>query len=106
MLREMNGIIDLGKIFKLFWWNDIFVTFFVFRFFSDVYSICVAYPEPLADKLYVETKQFLESHVKNLLADLSDNLNENYSQTAVLHKYYKAWKEYSQGLEYLNSLYL
>lgn len=27
--------------------------------FSEVYSLGVAYPEPLADKLYNETKQFL-----------------------------------------------
>lgn len=106
MLREMNGTIDLGKNNFLFKETTIYMLHPLSFLFSDVYSICVAYPEPLADKLYVETKQFLESHVNNLLADLSDNLNENYSQTAVLHKYYKAWKEYSQGLEYLNSLYL
>ena len=33
----------------------------------DVYSLCVAYPEPLADRLYNETKAFLEDHVSNLL---------------------------------------
>ena len=86
--------------------NDKFIFNLLFIYLSDVYSICVAYPEPLADKLYVETKSFLENHVKDLLSDLSEDLNENYSQTAVLHKYYKAWKQYSQGLEYLNSLYL
>ena len=39
-------------------WNDRF---------SDVYSLCVAYPEPLADRLYIETKKFLESHVSQVL---------------------------------------
>ena len=36
-------------------------------FLPDVYSLCVAYPEPLADRLYNETKAFLEDHVSNLL---------------------------------------
>ena len=40
-------------------WNDRF---------SDVYSLCVAYPEPLADRLYIETKKFLESHVSQVLS--------------------------------------
>ena len=39
----------------------------VFSFLIDVYSLCVAYPEPLADKLYSETKKFLEEHVDSLL---------------------------------------
>ncbi|CAG9576899.1 unnamed protein product [Danaus chrysippus] len=43
--------------------------------FSDVYALCVAHPEPLADKLYDETR------------------------------YVSAWREYSQGVGYLNSLY-
>ena len=33
---------------------------------SDVYALCVAYPEPLGDRLYYETKGFLESHVTDL----------------------------------------
>ena len=37
----------------------------------DVYSLCVAYPEPLADKLYSETKKFLEEHVDSLLIKVS-----------------------------------
>ena len=33
---------------------------------TDVYALCVANPEPLGDKLYQETKNFLENHVKGL----------------------------------------
>ena len=40
-------------------------------FSLDVYSLCVAYPEPLADKLYSETKKFLEEHVDSLLIKVS-----------------------------------
>ena len=39
---------------------------FLNRILSDVYALCVAYPEPLGDKLYHETKSFLEQHVKKL----------------------------------------
>jgi len=38
-------------------WNDRF---------SDVYAVCVANPEPMADKLYTATKLFLEAHVREL----------------------------------------
>lgn len=78
--------------------------------FSDVYSICVAYPDPLADRLYSETKLFLESHVKTQLEKFNEHMMEvndaDHSQNQLLHKYYCAWKNYSQGLEYLNYLYL
>lgn len=78
--------------------------------YSDVYSICVAYPDPLADRLYSETKLFLENHVKTQLEEFSVYMMEvndvNNSQNQLLHKYFSAWKNYSQGLEYLNFLYL
>jgi cullin 2 len=51
-------VITLGNVPRGTW-NDRF---------SDVYSLCVAYPEPLADKLYAETKKFLENHVTQELA--------------------------------------
>lgn len=78
--------------------------------FSDVYSICVAYPDPLADRLYSETKLFLENHVKSQLEEFGTYTMETSdmegSQNQLLNKYYIAWKNYSQGLEYLNFLYL
>lgn len=33
---------------------------------SDIYALCVAYPEPLGERLYTETKMFLENHVRQL----------------------------------------
>ena len=39
-------------------WNDRFL---------DVYSLCVANPDPLADNLYEATKCFLETHTKDIL---------------------------------------
>ena len=38
-------------------WNDRF---------SDVYALCVAFPDPLTDRLYESVKKFLESHVVEL----------------------------------------
>lgn len=74
--------------------------------FSDVYSLCVAFPEPLADKLYFETKQFLENHVQNMLATQVAPPDRNSSERKnILMNYYKAWSEYSKGIEYLNNLY-
>ncbi|XP_066998802.1 cullin-2 [Anabrus simplex] len=73
-------------------WNDRF---------TDVYSLCVAYPEPLADRLYLETKQFLDNHVKNLLVNVRAKGEAN-----LLKSYYEAWSEYSLGINYLHLLYL
>lgn len=78
----------------------------------DVYKLCVAFPEPLADRLYNETKQFLESHVRNLLmnqvapAENDHGSDCNMINDTLLQRYYAAWIEYSQGVEYLNFLYM
>ena len=68
--------------------------------FEDVYKLCVAYPEPLAEKLYQETKKFLEEHVKSLLVQVNECKEEQ-----LLDSYYKLWLQYSQGIGYLHKLY-
>ncbi|CAK1546405.1 unnamed protein product [Leptosia nina] len=75
--------------------------------FSDVYALCVAHPEPLANELYDETKKFLEEHVSGLLERVkgSSELESTDYNDGLLHRYVTAWREYSQGLTYLNSLY-
>jgi cullin 2 len=60
----------------------------------------VAYPEPLADKLYQETKKFLEDHVSGTLSKVSSG-----GEQALLNNYHNAWKEFSQGINYLHMLY-
>jgi hypothetical protein len=58
VLKEtIQGVITFSNVPRALW-NDRF---------TDVYSLCVAYPEPLADRLYGETKKFLEEHVELLL---------------------------------------
>ena len=91
-LKEtVRGVVTLGHIPRAVW-NDRF---------TDVYSLCVAYPEPLAEKLYQETKKFLEDHVKYLLTQVNE-----CSEEQLLSTYYKQWMQYSQGIEYLHKLYL
>uniref|UniRef100_A0A1B6LDY5 Cullin-2 n=1 Tax=Graphocephala atropunctata TaxID=36148 RepID=A0A1B6LDY5_9HEMI len=92
VLQEtVKGVITLGNVPRSIW-NDRF---------SDVYSLCVAYPEPLADRLYQETKQYLDNHVKSLLEKVKEN-----GDAGLLRCYNKAWNEYSQGINYLHRLYL
>lgn len=75
-----------------------------FVYFSDVYSLCVARPEPLADRLYQETKKFLDDHVKQLYEKVrTQGSQENIG---LLKAYLNAWIEYSQGIIYLHRLYL
>ncbi|KAH9372178.1 hypothetical protein HPB48_016658 [Haemaphysalis longicornis] len=66
---------------------------------TDVYALCVAFPEPLGDRLYLETKKFLNAHVQHLyeLVVSGDDL---------LGGYYQHWLQYSQGIDYLNKLYM
>lgn len=61
----------------------------------------MAYPEPLADRLYAETKKFLNDHVSQLLEKVQIG-----GESCLLRNYYSAWSEYSQGVSYLHSLYL
>uniref|UniRef100_H2YFG4 Cullin family profile domain-containing protein n=1 Tax=Ciona savignyi TaxID=51511 RepID=H2YFG4_CIOSA len=71
-------------------WNDKF---------SDIYSLCIAYPEALGENLYSATKSFLSAHVKKLSKDVH-HCGEDF-----LTSYAKNWETYSQGAVYLNLLY-
>ncbi|XP_014471950.1 PREDICTED: cullin-2 [Dinoponera quadriceps] len=92
VLQEtVKGVITLANVSRATW-NDRF---------SDVYSLCVAYPEPLADRLYNETKRFLDNHVFQLLTEV-----RAHGESDLLQAYHRAWTEYSQGINYLHRLYL
>ncbi|KAG7210335.1 hypothetical protein KM043_011873 [Ampulex compressa] len=92
VLQEtVKGVITLADVPRATW-NDRF---------SDVYSLCVAYPEPLADRLYNETKRFLDNHVFQLLTKVRAQ-----GESGLLQAYHQAWTEYSQGINYLHRLYL
>ncbi|RXN11948.1 cullin-2 [Labeo rohita] len=55
--------------------------------------------EPLGEKLYTETKVFLENHVRQLFKRVLD------SEEKVLVMYHRYWEEYSKGAEYMDCLY-
>ena len=74
--------------------------FFFPSFRLDVYSLCVAYPEPLADRLYLETKKFLESHVNQLRKTVT-----NGGEQSLLKNYNLAWNKFSEGINYLHMLF-
>ncbi|XP_003702794.2 cullin 2 [Megachile rotundata] len=91
-LREtVESVITLSYVPRATW-NDRF---------SDVYSLCVAYPEPFADQLYNETKRFLENHVFQLVTKVRAQ-----GESGLLQAYYQAWTNYSQGINYVDRLYL
>ncbi|KAJ1522611.1 hypothetical protein ONE63_001789 [Megalurothrips usitatus] len=89
--ETVKGVVTLGNVPRAIW-NDRF---------SDVYSLCVSFPEPLADRLYIETKAFLENHVQGLL-----DVVRSKGETKLLQAYHNCWVEYSQGIIYLHRLYL
>ncbi|XP_077979355.1 cullin-2-like [Glandiceps talaboti] len=89
LLETVEGVIKLGNVPRATW-NDRF---------SDVYALCVAYPEPLGDKLYSETKKFLENHVKGLHMEVK-GADEN-----LLQMYHRYWEQFSRGASYMNKLY-
>ncbi|KAJ8679584.1 hypothetical protein QAD02_015371 [Eretmocerus hayati] len=92
VLQEtVKGVITLADVPRSTW-NDRF---------TDVYSLCVAYPEPLADRLYNETERFLDNHVTQLLTKVRAQ-----GENGLLQAYHRAWTEYSQGINYLHQLYL
>ncbi|XP_047513558.1 cullin-2 [Pieris napi] len=97
-LREtVEGVVGLQAIERAVWNSR----------FSDVYALCVAHPEPHADKLYDETRKFLEEHVLRLLDRVKATafLDSTDYNDGLLNRYVTAWREYSQGVAYLNSLY-
>ena len=106
--ETVKGVITLGNVPRQTW-NDRF---------SDVYSLCVAYPEPLADKLYLETKKFLENHVSQVGLQTSPRLSisniacqelakvRKAGEKNLLSSYHDSWKQFSRGIDYLHKLYL
>ncbi|KAK4877974.1 hypothetical protein RN001_010480 [Aquatica leii] len=92
LLQEtIHGVITLAHVPRPVW-NDRF---------SDVYSLCVAHPEPMADRLYAETKLYLTNHVSKLLNEVLEG-----GESQLVKNYFKYWNDYSMGAGYLHNLYL
>uniref|UniRef100_A0A673ZRW5 Cullin-2 n=1 Tax=Salmo trutta TaxID=8032 RepID=A0A673ZRW5_SALTR len=89
LLTTIKAVVMLDYVERATW-NDRF---------SDIYALCVAYPEPLGEKLYTETKVFLENHVRQLYKKVLE------SEEKVLVMYHRYWEEYSKGADYMDCLY-
>jgi cullin 2 len=90
-LSETVKVVVSGGCVERSVWNDRFL---------DVYALCVANPEPLADQLYSSTKNLLEVHVSELYKQL-----KVCGEETLVSMYYTAWETYSCGCNYLNQLY-
>uniref|UniRef100_A0A8C4E0N6 Cullin 2 n=1 Tax=Dicentrarchus labrax TaxID=13489 RepID=A0A8C4E0N6_DICLA len=89
LLTTIKAVVMLDYVERATW-NDRF---------SDIYALCVAYPEPLGERLYTETKVFLENHVRQLYKKVLE------SEEKVLVMYHRYWDEYSKGADYMDCLY-
>ncbi|XP_075778807.1 cullin-2 isoform X2 [Pelodiscus sinensis] len=89
LLTTIKAVVMLDYVERATW-NDRF---------SDIYALCVAYPEPLGERLYTETKFFLENHVRHLHKCVLE------SEEQVLVMYHRYWEEYSKGADYMDCLY-
>ncbi|MGH0165142.1 UNVERIFIED_CONTAM: hypothetical protein FKN15_052467 [Acipenser sinensis] len=89
LLTTIKAVVMLDYVERATW-NDRF---------SDIYALCVAYPEPLGERLYTETKIFLENHVQHLYKKVLE------SEEKVLGMYHRYWEEYSKGADYMDCLY-
>ncbi|XP_078285692.1 cullin-2 isoform X1 [Rhinoraja longicauda] len=89
LLTTIRAVVMLDYVERATW-NDRF---------SDIYALCVAYPEPLGERLYTETKIFLENHVQLLYKKVLD------SEEKILTMYHQYWEEYSKGADYMDCLY-
>ncbi|OQR80286.1 cullin-2-like [Tropilaelaps mercedesae] len=69
--------------------------------YLQVYHLCVATPESLADRLYSAMDQFLSDHVTALHAGV---LTDSHS-IGLLKAYYTHWDKYVQGVRYLDRLF-
>ncbi|XP_051465626.1 cullin-2 isoform X1 [Apus apus] len=89
LLTTIKAVVMLDYVERATW-NDRF---------SDIYALCVAYPEPLGERLYTETKIFLENHVRHLHKRVLE------AEEQVLIMYHRYWEEYSKGADYMDCLY-
>jgi cullin 2 len=129
VLGTVRSVISMGRFGhtdKATWQERFFgltkkaqILFFINKLFIsiDIYYVCVATPDSHAERLYEETKKFLEDHCKSmkkvfinkydflfkyqvfLIKDISE------SDQNMLGIYVKYWSEYKTGSDWLNILY-
>ncbi|EFO28164.1 hypothetical protein LOAG_00325 [Loa loa] len=68
--------------------------------FYDIYSLCVAIPEPLSERLYGKTKECLEAHVTELYQEIS-----SANDCELLNTYCQLWNVYYKGALCVHNLF-
>ncbi|VDN17885.1 unnamed protein product [Gongylonema pulchrum] len=68
--------------------------------FYDIYSLCVAIPEPLSERLYMKTNECLDEHV----AELCQEVNAA-NDSELLSKYCQLWNVYYKGALCIHNLF-
>lgn len=95
LLRTCREVINLEKVDRYEWADR----------FSDVYKLCVAFPEPLADNLYRELELFLNKHTETLYGYITEKVAETGDKSSLLATYFHYWCTYKEGVSFLNRLY-
>ncbi|MCP9259511.1 Cullin-2 [Dirofilaria immitis] len=67
---------------------------------SDIYSLCVAIPEPLSERLYGKTKECLEGHVTELYQEINAA-----NDSELLSIYCQLWNVYYKGALCVHNLF-
>uniref|UniRef100_A0A915Q330 Cullin family profile domain-containing protein n=1 Tax=Setaria digitata TaxID=48799 RepID=A0A915Q330_9BILA len=68
--------------------------------FYDIYSLCVAIPEPLSERLYGKTKECLEGHVTELYQEINAA-----NDSELLSIYCQLWNVYYKGALCVHNLF-
>ncbi|MBN3286560.1 CUL2 protein, partial [Polyodon spathula] len=87
LLTTIKAVVMLDYVERATW-NDRF---------SDIYALCVAYPEPLGESIHKH-----QNKIKLLTVFLQKVLE---SEEKVLGMYHRYWEEYSKGADYMDCLY-
>uniref|UniRef100_A0A914WHQ2 Cullin N-terminal domain-containing protein n=1 Tax=Plectus sambesii TaxID=2011161 RepID=A0A914WHQ2_9BILA len=88
--ESINRIINLQSIDRHVW-DDCF---------HDIYSLCVAIPDPLSEQLYMRTRHCLEAHVRRLYQIVSAS-----QEVDLLSGYYNHWQVYHKGATFIHNLF-
>lgn len=96
LVETVQQVVTMGSIKRSVWNTR----------FSDVYSLCVAFPEPLAERLYTETKKLLENHVRQLYFEVRWEYIQGWLHCSWFSKsfdvYHTLFQCHSSGIYVLN----
>jgi hypothetical protein len=89
--KTIDNIIKLKPVPRIVW-NETF---------RVIYSLCAASPESFEERLYDQTKKLIRTHLIGLYKETASD-----DKCHLLANYAKYWKQYHQGIDLLNQLYI